>query len=239
VVLLGDAAHTAHYTLGSGTKLALEDAIALADALASHPQVSDAFAAYEATRRPPVERFKHLAARSQGWWDSYRWRAGWSIERQALSYMTRSGNLTVPDYAGEEPEAARAALAWLGADVPECAADLDGWILSRPYRGRALTAATRRLAPADLTGADYRTMSDPDAWGETADTLVEERSRRSGVPLVLRGADDPVSLGARFDLAERLRLDGVADVAVELAASHLAQGAAAVAAGRTDVVVVR
>jgi hypothetical protein len=108
-VLLGDAAHTAHYTLGSGTKLALEDSIALAAALTGEASLQAAFASYEAARRPPVERFKRLAARSQAWWDSYRLRADLPVERLALSYMTRSGNLTVEHYARDQLSDTRAA----------------------------------------------------------------------------------------------------------------------------------
>src|ERR1043165_7236353 len=55
VVLMGDAAHTAHFSIGSGTKLAMEDAIALADELIGARDVPAALAAYEARRRPEVE----------------------------------------------------------------------------------------------------------------------------------------------------------------------------------------
>ncbi|MFQ5517490.1 MAG: FAD-dependent monooxygenase, partial [Acidimicrobiia bacterium] len=55
VVLLGDALHTAHFSIGSGTKLAMEDSIALTDALAEADSVADALAAYEESRRPEVE----------------------------------------------------------------------------------------------------------------------------------------------------------------------------------------
>src|SRR5207244_12663977 len=54
VVLVGDAAHTAHFSIGSGTKLAMEDAIALAAALQRHRDVPSALAAYEEERRPQV-----------------------------------------------------------------------------------------------------------------------------------------------------------------------------------------
>src|SRR5262249_42635047 len=53
-VLLGDAAHTAHFSIGSGTKLAMEDAIALVGALGEEPDAARAFAPYEAARRPAV-----------------------------------------------------------------------------------------------------------------------------------------------------------------------------------------
>jgi anthraniloyl-CoA monooxygenase len=69
VVLLGDAAHTAHFSVGSGTKLAMEDAIALVAALAQHASVPDALAAYEAARRPPVESLQRAAQVSLQWFE--------------------------------------------------------------------------------------------------------------------------------------------------------------------------
>ena len=66
VVLLGDAAHTAHFSIGSGTKLAMEDALALAACLHEHPDVEAALAAYEAERRPVVESTQRAAQASPG-----------------------------------------------------------------------------------------------------------------------------------------------------------------------------
>jgi PPOX class probable F420-dependent enzyme len=65
-VLAGDAAHTAHFSIGSGTKLALEDAIALAAALRDHP-VDAAVRAYEHARKPVVDAFQAAALRSLVW----------------------------------------------------------------------------------------------------------------------------------------------------------------------------
>ncbi|HKW91491.1 MAG TPA: TIGR03618 family F420-dependent PPOX class oxidoreductase [Methylomirabilota bacterium] len=66
-VLVGDAAHTAHFSIGSGTKLALEDAIALAAALERPGPVEGALAAYEAARKPVVDAFQEAALRSLEW----------------------------------------------------------------------------------------------------------------------------------------------------------------------------
>ncbi|CAM5552588.1 FAD-binding domain-containing protein OS=Streptomyces antimycoticus OX=68175 GN=SANT12839_091400 PE=4 SV=1 [Streptomyces antimycoticus] len=68
VVLLGDAARTAHYSIGSGTKLAMEDAIALAAALRDETDDATALARYESERRPRVERFQRIAEHSHTWW---------------------------------------------------------------------------------------------------------------------------------------------------------------------------
>ena len=71
VVLLGDAAHTAHYSIGSGTRLALEDAIALGDALdASDQDIDSAFRRYADERRPEVARWQKEAAASAAWFES-------------------------------------------------------------------------------------------------------------------------------------------------------------------------
>src|SRR2546422_5059791 len=71
VVLLGDAAHTAHFSVGSGTKLAMEDAVALAQALQrrSRGDVPAALAAYEAERRPAVESLQRAAQVSLQWFE--------------------------------------------------------------------------------------------------------------------------------------------------------------------------
>ncbi|QBI19838.1 bifunctional salicylyl-CoA 5-hydroxylase/oxidoreductase [Egibacter rhizosphaerae] len=67
LALLGDAAHTAHFSIGSGTKLAMEDAIALARAVDTTTDVASALVAYEAERKPVVERMQEVARESLQW----------------------------------------------------------------------------------------------------------------------------------------------------------------------------
>ena len=69
VVLLGDALHTAHFSIGSGTKLALEDAIMLARACASRPDPAEALPLFEETRRPRVEQYQQAALDSLRWFE--------------------------------------------------------------------------------------------------------------------------------------------------------------------------
>jgi salicyloyl-CoA 5-hydroxylase len=72
VVLLGDAAHTAHFSVGSGTKMAMEDAVALAAALTKHADdLPAALAAYEAAARPSVEAIQGAARPSLDWWEHF------------------------------------------------------------------------------------------------------------------------------------------------------------------------
>jgi|tagenome__1003787_1003787.scaffolds.fasta_scaffold20936165_2 2-polyprenyl-6-methoxyphenol hydroxylase-like FAD-dependent oxidoreductase len=72
IALLGDAAHTAHFSVGSGTKMAMEDAVALAAALDEHPDdVDAALAAYETVRQPQVAKIQNSARPSLSWWEHF------------------------------------------------------------------------------------------------------------------------------------------------------------------------
>ncbi|MFB7615896.1 FAD-dependent monooxygenase [Kitasatospora sp. NPDC056181] len=104
VVLLGDAAHTAHFSIGSGTKLALEDALALAAALQESPSLEGALAAYEAERRPVVESAQRAAQASLEWFETVGRHTGQGVEQFAFNLLTRSrrvtyGNLRARDAA--------------------------------------------------------------------------------------------------------------------------------------------
>ncbi|WP_317995663.1 bifunctional salicylyl-CoA 5-hydroxylase/oxidoreductase [Vulcanimicrobium alpinum] len=92
-VLIGDAAHTAHFSIGSGTKLALEDAIGLARALDRNPERERAFAEYEAERRIEVLRLQNAARNSTEWFENVARYASLEPEQFAYSLLTRSQRL--------------------------------------------------------------------------------------------------------------------------------------------------
>ena len=116
LVLLGDAAHTAHYSVGSGTKIAMEDSIALADALCGEPEERAAFARYEAARRPPVSRLQQISRRSQLWWEAFPRRAHLPARQLALAFLTRTGNVGFGDVEVVDPGVLAAAASSAGAD---------------------------------------------------------------------------------------------------------------------------
>ncbi len=104
IVLMGDAAHTAHFSVGSGTKLAIEDAIALAGAVQHHRDVPDALAAYEAERRPAVESLQRAAQVSLQWFeDTERYM---SLEPPQFSFnlLTRSLRITHDNLKVRDPK---------------------------------------------------------------------------------------------------------------------------------------
>jgi len=92
VVLIGDALRTAHFSIGSGTRLAMEDAIALARALRENP-LPEALAAFEAARRPIVDKLVAAADASGNWYDRFPGHMRLAPREFAWSYIQRSGRI--------------------------------------------------------------------------------------------------------------------------------------------------
>ena len=90
VVLLGDAAHTAHFSIGSGTRLALEDVIALVEQIEAHPDVPSALAAYEESHRSEVESLQRAAQASLEWFEATERYMDQHPQQFAFNLLTRS-----------------------------------------------------------------------------------------------------------------------------------------------------
>jgi anthraniloyl-CoA monooxygenase len=113
MVLVGDAAHTAHFSIGSGTKLAMEDAIALAQAFVRHPgDVSRALVDYELERQPVVERFQQAAGDSAAYFTRVARYAHLEPLPFAFNLLTRSGRVTHANLAQRDPQFVRVLDAW-------------------------------------------------------------------------------------------------------------------------------
>jgi 2-polyprenyl-6-methoxyphenol hydroxylase-like FAD-dependent oxidoreductase len=93
MVFIGDALHTAHFSIGSGTRLAMEDSIALVKALDSARSVPDALALYQAERKPIVEKLVAAARTSSNWYENFAEYMRLPLLQFALSYITRSGRI--------------------------------------------------------------------------------------------------------------------------------------------------
>lgn len=94
IVLLGDAAHSAHFSVGSGTKLAMEDAIALQRALCEEPSREGALARYESERRVEVLRLQNAARNSTEWFENVARYATLPPEQFVYSLLTRSQRIS-------------------------------------------------------------------------------------------------------------------------------------------------
>lgn len=108
IVLLGDALRSVHFSLGSGTRMAMEDAIALCNGLGAHGANLDAvFDYFEAARRPVSDRFQEAAAKSLDWYENVAGQMHLEPIDFAYSYMRRTGRVTHEDLRQRAPGLAR------------------------------------------------------------------------------------------------------------------------------------
>jgi 2-polyprenyl-6-methoxyphenol hydroxylase-like FAD-dependent oxidoreductase len=231
IALLGDAAHTAHFSVGSGTKMAMEDAIALAAALEQHPDdVPAALAAYERTARPPVQKIQDSARPSLSWWEHFG-RYHDTLEPWQFAFHFFSRSIGAEKLARRDPGFVGAAReAWAaahGAGVLDSALSIG----VDTFRRRRVTAADLNdtglriawiNAPDEetaLPGARGRLLEElrekPDlvavrGGSSLCRVLLSEESRLgAGVPTVI------VEPGASEDRVETLVLSGRADLVAE------------------------
>jgi anthraniloyl-CoA monooxygenase len=111
IVLVGDAVHTAHFSIGSGTKLAIEDAMALSEAVVREPALPAALASYERERRPPSESLQRAAQVSLEWFENTERYMSLEPIQFAHSLLTRSLRVTHDNLKLRDPA--------LGADVEQ------------------------------------------------------------------------------------------------------------------------
>ncbi len=104
VVLIGDALHSAHFSIGSGTRLAIEDATALVKALESEEWIDDALVRYEANRKPIVKKLVTAAKTSASWYENFPEHMKLDLMDFAYSYITRSGRIDDARLAAMSPK---------------------------------------------------------------------------------------------------------------------------------------
>ena len=115
VVLIGDALRTVHFSIGSGTRTAFEDAIALARALAAAGDVAGALREFERARRPGAEDFLRVAAQSFAWYERFRDHLPLDPLPFTYGYLMRSGRITPARLRERSPRFAAAHEAYLRA----------------------------------------------------------------------------------------------------------------------------
>ncbi|MFE2494391.1 bifunctional salicylyl-CoA 5-hydroxylase/oxidoreductase [Streptomyces scopuliridis] len=146
-VLIGDAAHTAHFSIGSGTKLAVEDALALAACIEERPELPDALAAYENERRPVVESTQRAAAASLRWFEELATYTDQPPRQFAFGLLTRSRRVTHDNLRLRDPGFTRAVERDFGCPpgTPP---------MFTPFRLRGLTLRNRVVvSPMDMYSA--------------------------------------------------------------------------------------
>ena len=183
VALLGDAVHTAHFSVGSGTKMAMEDAVALSAALAAHAgDVPAALAAYEAAAQPSVRKIQGSARPSLAWWEHFgEYHDAFEPWQFAYHFLSRS--ITDARLAKRAPDFVDAShRGWVaehGAEPLETPFERHGW--SAP--GRLVTVATEVGVPTGVAGSLPLGEERDGPWGavlaapETEDGLPDALAR--------------------------------------------------------------
>ncbi|HEU5113802.1 MAG TPA: FAD-dependent monooxygenase, partial [Acidimicrobiia bacterium] len=120
VVLMGDAVHTAHFSVGSGTKLAMEDAIALAGQLNADQPLEEAFARYEEERRPEVESLQRAAKASRDWFEGADRYRNMEPEQFVFSMLTRSQRITYDNLRVRDPGYMSGIDVWYASSEHSC-----------------------------------------------------------------------------------------------------------------------
>ncbi|QJY49388.1 FAD-dependent monooxygenase [Pseudonocardia broussonetiae] len=190
VALLGDAVHTAHFSVGSGTKMAMEDAVALSRALAASPDdLGAALAAYEEAAQPSVRKIQDSARPSLAWWEHFG-RYHDEFEPWQFAYHFLSRSISDARLARRAPDFVAAShRGWVdahGAEPLETPFERGGW--STP--GRLVSVSPTAVA-GGLPFADG--PQQPGAWA----ARVEAPAGEAGLPGVFDRLHGWAALGER------------------------------------------
>jgi len=160
IVLLGDAARTAHFSIGSGTKLAMEDAICLELCLREQPGLEAALAAYEAERKWYSERLQQMAEESRRWFETVKLRRHLEPEQFAYAMMTRNKRLGHDQLRLRDEEYGARVDRWFARKAGVTAEPAPPPMFT-PFRLRDLTLANRIVcSPMCMYSAEDGTVND-------------------------------------------------------------------------------
>jgi anthraniloyl-CoA monooxygenase len=165
VVLLGDAAHTAHFSIGSGTRLALEDVIALVEQIEAQPDVPAALAAYDEAHRSEVESLQRAAQASLDWFEATERYMGQDPQQFAFNLLTRSLRIDHENLKVRDPEFIAGVDEWFASDAEK----QSGRVIPRP-------APPPMLTPFRLRGMtlENRVVVSPMCQYQADDGLVND-----------------------------------------------------------------
>ncbi|CAG4897277.1 bifunctional salicylyl-CoA 5-hydroxylase/oxidoreductase [Paraburkholderia gardini] len=168
VVLMGDAAHTAHFSIGSGTKLALEDAIELATSISAHPEsLSDALRHYTEVRSVDVLRIQNAARNSTEWFENVDRYTSFDPEQFAYSLLTRSQRISHENLRARDARYVSQFEDWLASEAGMTRAESNRPVppMFTPFTLRGVTLKNRvvvspmaQYSAVDGIAGDYHLM---------------------------------------------------------------------------------
>ena len=246
VVLIGDAVATVHPSLESGTKVALESAIALVnhlDKLEDQP-ILQTLGEFTRNRRPSVARLQEPATRSQLWWESFPARMDLSPARIAVAYLSRTGVVSLDSLAKSQPNLVTEAIADFCGLTPRLTPprNLTEWILDQPFHSKTVSLAERRIDALQMRAHRAGALlfiASGDAWGPEGDAYLQRARDRvnAGAELItLAGLNRRSDVMDRLAVAERIRTETGVAVAIQVDSDHVDIVADGILAGRADLV---
>ncbi len=156
VVLTGDAIHTAHFSVGSGTKLAMEDAITLAGVLSEDLDLEQALEKYERLRRPEVQSLQRAARASLEWFEGTDRYRHVDPEQFVFSMLTRSQRVTYDNLRVRDASYMSGVDAWYASSMHGCPTPVDHRVppMFHPFQLRDLVLSNRIVvSPMDQYSA--------------------------------------------------------------------------------------
>ena len=247
IVWLGDAVHTAHFSVGSGTKMAMEDAVSLATQLAANPtDLPAALAAYEAERQPEVAKIQNSARPSLSWWENFgRYYQAFEPWQFAFHFMSRS--ISAAKMRRRDPQFVAAAE--------------DGW---RAANGADPLSTPLRVGEQTLAGRTGELAAGAGSYATVDGTIVEldqaGAERTAGRGLVVTAPKTEPEIPAAVEalthsptpppvvvitggnrltrslLSERIRLSGLAPTIIATDGTDPDEALTLVLSGRADAV---
>jgi 2-polyprenyl-6-methoxyphenol hydroxylase-like FAD-dependent oxidoreductase len=247
IVWLGDAVHTAHFSVGSGTKMAMEDAVSLAGQLAAHPaDLPAALAAYEAERQPDVAKIQNSARPSLSWWEHFG-RYYDALEPWQFGFHFFSRSIPAAKIRRRDPDFVAAAEAgWRaqhGADPLTTPLAVDGVVLSGRtgffaadescYTAADGTVMTLGNGQSGRGANQGLVVTAPKADTEVDAAFSAVASAAAEAPLVVVAGGSKLT---RSLLSERIRFQGLAPTVVAIDAADDDEALTLVLSGRADAV---
>ena len=160
IVLIGDAAHTAHFSIGSGTKLAMEDAIALARIVAASAPTAEALGAYQSERMTEALRLQNAARNSMEWFENVKRYIRLEPEQFTYSLLTRSQRVSHENLRLRDPAYLHGVERWFAAKE-KATENAPLAPMFTPYALRGMRLANRIvMAPMDMYCADNGSPND-------------------------------------------------------------------------------
>ncbi|MFQ5948539.1 MAG: FAD-dependent monooxygenase [Acidimicrobiia bacterium] len=231
IALVGDAAHTAHFSIGSGTKLAMEDSVELTKALLAHPgYLEAAFAEYELERQPAVERLQMAARESATYFENVSRYMGFHPIQFAFNLLTRSGRITHLNLELRDPTIVGTVDRWFKAQASGDGQDLGRVVAAppmlAPLRLGAVTLSNRVvLAPIAQDAAEDGTPGEVlvsqlrEAAAAGPGLIVSETTAVSGEGRVTSGSAGiyrEEHVRAWRSIVDRVHADGQTGIALRL-----------------------